>query len=397
MSKEMFGGCSLKSSQYHLTREKHHRKTVNMGNAMNLTRMAVLVLSFAAVVGCGNLNSVHRELKVSDGTGALIDIKQRAIFVSKKMTPAGEVIVCAEPSPDSLSAYAAEFAAKAELPNGVAAQLSGASQESASFVGLRTQSIQLLRDSQYRICEAYMNGAISGAQYDLLARRYQKQTVALLAIEQLTGALRTPSVTINTAGSAEAARSISEMRKELAAIDKSISDLENNKKEKDISAEDKKKIQDNLKALQSDKEVILKGVENARGVLVSGSATAAISSVGLPAQRSDRHIQAVAQTVENIVKSIINTDDFGQLCFSYMQQDASKLSESARNLQSVCSDAIKLDQQARKQQLDTIQSVLASVNASAMDSAKKAEEAKRLVEQLGKIDGGMKMLTKPTE
>ena len=176
---------------------------------MGILRTTALVVLGAITIGCANFNSVHRELTVSEGVGALIDIKQRAIFVLKKATPSGDVIVCAEPSPDSLSAYAAEIAAKAELPNGVAAQLSGAFQESASFTGLRTQSIQLLRDSQYRICEAYMNGAISTSQYDLLARRYQKQTVALLAIEQLTGAFRSPSVTVNTIGSAEAARSIS--------------------------------------------------------------------------------------------------------------------------------------------------------------------------------------------
>ena len=139
---------------------------------MSLRRLPVLIILCAVVAGCANINSVHRELRVSEGSGALIDIKQRGIFVSKRQTPNGEVIVCAEPSPDSLSAYAAELAAKAELPSGVAAQLSGAFQESASFTGLRTQSIQLLRDSQYRICQAYMNGAITSNQYDLLARRY---------------------------------------------------------------------------------------------------------------------------------------------------------------------------------------------------------------------------------
>src|SRR5919108_6239520 len=120
---------------------------------MKHLRLLALVGLAIIAVGCANFNSVHRDFKVSEGTGALIDIKQRAILVSKDTNNPSQIIVCAEPSPDSLSAYAAEIAAKAQLPNGVAAQLSSAFQESSSFTGLRTQSIQLLRDSLYRICE----------------------------------------------------------------------------------------------------------------------------------------------------------------------------------------------------------------------------------------------------
>ena len=176
------------------------------------------ILAALSLSGCANLNSIHRELKTSEGNGALIDIKQRAIIASKSKTDPFNTIICAEPSPDSMSAFAAELAGKANLPNGVAAQLASSVQESAAFTGLRTQSIQLLRDSMFRTCEAFMNNAITAGQYDLLARRYQKHTVALLAIEQLTGAIKSPPITIDTSGSAEAARSISEMRSEMDSI-----------------------------------------------------------------------------------------------------------------------------------------------------------------------------------
>lgn len=252
--------------------------------------------------GCANLNSVHRDLKIDEGTGALIDIKQRAILVSKRgQSPNSNVVVCAEPSPDALSAYAAELAAKADLPQKAAMQLSGAVQESAAFTGLRTQSIQLLRDSLYRVCEAYMNGALNQSQYDLLARRYQKHTVALLAIEQLTGAIRVPSVTLNTNGSAEAARSISEMRTESSNIDKSIADLEKKKGEQSTSEDEKKVIDERIKSLRGDKEAVNRGIENARGTVVSGTAAATISNIGLPTQRGDQHIQAVTSAVQDIV------------------------------------------------------------------------------------------------
>lgn len=352
-----------------------------------------LITLSAFIVGCANLNSVHRELKVSEGTGALIDIKQRAIFVSKKTD---DVIVCAEPSPDSLSAYAAELAAKAQIPNGVTAQLSGAFKESASFTGLRTQSIQLLRDSLYRICEAYMNGAINQGQYGLLVRRYQKYTVALLAIEQLTGAIKAPPVTINTNGSAEADRSISEMRTVISGIDKQISDLEKKKSDQSTTEDEKKSIDENIKSFKSDKEAVSKSIENAKGTLSFGSAIATVSSVGLPTQRSDQNMQAVTAAVEHIVMSIIDTDDTGQLCFLQMQLDPKNLSEGDKKLQLYCEKIMDINQAAASLQLKVLQGAYEDLNKSKDDSDKKAAEAKRIADQIEKIKSQNKSLSVPS-
>lgn len=146
-----------------------------------------LILGVGTSVACGNLNSIHRKLDVSVGKGALIDIKQRAILVRKTETG---LRVCAEPSPDALSAYAAELSAQASEPDKITAALGVSTKEAASFVGLRTQSIQLLRDGFYRGCEAFLNEALRPEEYAFLTRRYQKYMVALLAIEQLTGAVQ---------------------------------------------------------------------------------------------------------------------------------------------------------------------------------------------------------------
>jgi hypothetical protein len=58
-------------------------------------------------------------------------------------------------------------------------------------IGLRTPTIQLLRDGMYRLCEAYMNGAIDRSRYTVLINRYQQMMIGLVAIEQLTGVVRT--------------------------------------------------------------------------------------------------------------------------------------------------------------------------------------------------------------
>lgn len=57
-----------------------------------------------------------------------------------------------------------------------------------------TQSIQLLRDSYFRLCEAYMNDAITAADYDIQMRRYQQYMIALLSIESLTRTVKAPQI-----------------------------------------------------------------------------------------------------------------------------------------------------------------------------------------------------------
>ena len=70
-------------------------------------------------------------------------------------------------------------------------------------IGLRTQSIQLLRDAMYRICEAYWNDALDSESLIAMHRRFQNLMTGLLAIEQLTGAVR-PEPIILRPGSAQA-------------------------------------------------------------------------------------------------------------------------------------------------------------------------------------------------
>ena len=154
--------------------------------------MLLVFVGVALMTGCSaNWNSAYRTTDYAGGgKGVLIDIKQRAILSSK----VGEQVFCAEPSPDSLSSYAAAL----NVSYKDIAEASGGVGESAAFVGLRTQTIQLLRDSLYRLCESYMSGVIDRTKYAFLMSRYQKNMVALLAIEQLTGAARPQPIYVNS-------------------------------------------------------------------------------------------------------------------------------------------------------------------------------------------------------
>lgn len=287
-------------------------------------RLLPFIALTALSSGCANFNSVFREFDADAGKSVMVDIKQRAIISSRQTEGAKtSTIICAEPSPDALSAYAAELAAEGKLPEQTAVQLTAAFQESSSFVGLRTQSIQLLRDSLYRLCEGYMSGALQKSQYDILMRRYQKYMVALLGIEQLTGTVRVPAVTISGQGAATAAQSISALRSEVESIDAKIAALEEKKAADGTSDADKTQIGKDIDALKADRSAVTQAIANARGLSSSGSMTATVHLYGQPTQRSDEHIQAVAGAVKEIVMGIINTDDTGQLCFSYLSSASS--------------------------------------------------------------------------
>lgn len=286
------------------------------------------------LAGCANFNSVHRDLNVSNGNGALIDIKQRAIIASvvktkKDNIETTETRVCAEPSPDSLSAYAAELAAKAD--NGqAAAGLSAAFQESSAFVGLRTQSIQLLRDASYRLCESYLNGAIDKEEYGWLVRRFQRNMLVLLAVEQLTGTVRVPAVTIGTEGAASTARALTELRAEQDKIEAKIKQIDDDNKKlqadtsptnTDKNKETLAKNNETMASLETDRKTIENAISNTRDILASGRSTVSVYNFTpqLP-EKPESQVNQVANTVYKLVKeTVLSQDDFGSLCFLYLK------------------------------------------------------------------------------
>lgn len=99
-------------------------------------------------------------------------------------------IVCAEPSPDALSALAAATAATVSAQEGdaaAAAAFSRSVSESVQQIGERTQVIQLMRDTLYRACEGYANGALDAFSYSLILGQIDIFMVQMLGIDSLGG------------------------------------------------------------------------------------------------------------------------------------------------------------------------------------------------------------------
>ncbi|MBB3120653.1 hypothetical protein [Pseudoduganella violacea] len=128
-----------------------------------------------------------------------VDAKQRAVVTNIAYDKDNKPLrrYCAEPSPDALSAFAAKAGLDVSVPTKGDIGYSQAFSEGAASIGLRTQSIQLLRDIMFTNCEAFINAGVTEFGLETLQRRFQSTMVAVLAIEQLTGAVKAPAVTIS--------------------------------------------------------------------------------------------------------------------------------------------------------------------------------------------------------
>jgi hypothetical protein len=201
------------------------------------------------LTGCASWNFVTRDLG-EPKTGVSVDIKQRMVFINKNDDPNKKnwTRVCAEPSPDALSSFGASIGASLLRPSGSTTQAGISTSEAAAFIGLRTQSIQLMRDAMYRACEAYMSGAIQEEDYLLLQRRFQAQVVGLLAIEQITGTIAAQPITVHTSSAGSVGGSANEEADRLATARKQLAEQQNKQAASKKAVEDAKSAYDPLKA-----------------------------------------------------------------------------------------------------------------------------------------------------
>lgn len=115
----------------------------------------------------------------------------------------GVRVVCAEPSPDALVAQAAVLSARGNYTGPTGAPSAGGSavvgiQESAASIGLRTQSIQVLRDGYYRLCETYLNDAIDKREYLAVIKNVDTFIAVSLAIDGMSNPKAAQNVAIST-------------------------------------------------------------------------------------------------------------------------------------------------------------------------------------------------------
>ncbi len=195
-------------------------------------RIGMLVAVTTLLMACGNLQRQSRTFDTTGTSGITVDASQRAIYsVTKKYSTNKQwQAFCAEPSPDGISALISSFGLDASAA-GKSLGLATNNQDSVTSIGLRTQTITMLRDAMYRLCEGYASGALNGNGFMRLQRRYQHTMLALLAIEQLTGPVVAHQAALTGSSSAglgkslgDVAKLLSEAAADLATAEQAVSD-----------------------------------------------------------------------------------------------------------------------------------------------------------------------------
>jgi hypothetical protein len=149
---------------------------------------AILGLLLAA----GACTNTYR-LEDSAGASLIVDAKDRVVLTKRRSD--GTLVVCAEPYPDLGGAtnVDASLSGGATIPAAAAAPIPGSLQGNATAslktvetlmaLGARTAGVNVLRDFAYRACEAYLNNAIDGRQYDLILLASAHTIAAVMALD----------------------------------------------------------------------------------------------------------------------------------------------------------------------------------------------------------------------
>lgn len=214
---------------------------------MNSTPLSMLLLC-SLISGC-NQFTYYKELEADKRLAIVTERKE--LFGDKELT---RRITCSEPSPDALTALAASLSGETKAGVNLAAAYS----ENAASIGLRTQSIQLLRDQLYSICQAYANQGVSPYTYQTLLAKNQQNTIALMAIEQLTGVLKAPNIKLTTTAESYSS-SLVKKQQQITDVESSLMEVE------DKNSEKAKELKATLDALKKDLKASQRGSVKAQG------------------------------------------------------------------------------------------------------------------------------------
>jgi hypothetical protein len=295
-------------------------------------RIIAAVMTLVGVTACSpGPNYYSNEVDMAPPMAHMSDIKQRGVFVMNRHDEDGKItpVLCAEPSPDAMGAAAASIAAEASYKGELNARAAASFSETVANVGVRTQSIQLLRDGMYRICELYAAGALGKDDVSIMQRRYQANMIALLAVEQLTGTVRMPSVVLTGQSSASV---LNDIAKKIKERNEAVETKANLKKEYDAlegkdDAESKAKqeqLAKDMSALDAQIAELTQQIDAGSSLITNAIADGKIEQISGGTGPDAQSIGAVAGTVGHIANAILNADYSGQLCFEHLTGGSKK-------------------------------------------------------------------------
>ena len=354
---------------------------------------SILLTVSVGLGACANMSTVSRTTWLWPLTDRAIhlDAQQRLVLVRAEK-------YCAEPSPDALASYAAALGLGLGEPGKGAGTVAQALQSNAASIGLRTQSITLMRDALYRICEATANETLGKVGAATALARSQDLTAVVLAIEQLTGAVAAPSVILTSEAGAKASASLIEMQKDLKAAEKEVEQrqkslsesqkradqLEETNQQSQNGVEESQKVpEEEVKRQESLHEEAVKDRDKIRELKeeIRTQATAITRGAGqfgsIPIQRNQldaKATKAIATAITSMVKEVLKQDYTLESCTELITNFA--MPEDAQNAgqQKILAEQQKILEGCRKLVLSNYKREAAMAELEAAMAEREAEQ-----------------------
>ncbi|MBI1262723.1 MAG: hypothetical protein GC184_13475 [Rhizobiales bacterium] len=359
-------------------------------------RLLIIATLPLALAGCtaGNFNSIHRTFDLDSNKSQFVDVKQRSILVGREVVrnSDGSVAtvlkrgvgqqavtmpaVCAEPSPDALAVYATALSAEVSNPSGVGGSANFSSSEAASAFGLRTQSIQLLRDAYYRACEARLGHFIDDETYDVLIRRLNNQAIAYLAIESITESVRGATPEVKTPDLGKLQSELAAANKDLEAATKKQTELE--AVAKNVAAADKaaadKAVADNKPKVEKAQTAL-----NEKAAALTAATKPSITPAESKTVDSDVKVAAV-NAAKEIALQVVNGNYSPQMCFSHLRLNR----EYNTTLLNYCTAVLEAQEAAANQRTQLYASLSEHCTKSSAADVKLCNSARESLELIDK-------------
>lgn len=161
----------------------------------------LLLASAILLSACSPPGVIHRTSTLGSHNILAVDANQRLVIEG---VVDGERVICTEPSPDAVAAHAAQLAATANatLAEGKAASASLAAgySQSVASLAMRTQTIQVLRDGYFRLCEARLNNLIDRKDYQVIVAFIDEFIATVAAIEAIGGTVQVSPIAVYAGG-----------------------------------------------------------------------------------------------------------------------------------------------------------------------------------------------------
>ncbi|MGE4166651.1 MAG: hypothetical protein AB7E67_11770, partial [Xanthobacteraceae bacterium] len=161
-----------------------------MRGVVSLRFVSIAIVAAAmGSLSAGCSSTIHTQSSIRDVNTLSLDAKQRLVLVANRSAGDGERVTCTEPMPDAIVARAAVLSSSGtfNLVGGSSggASAAGGSAESAASIGFRNETVQMLRDGYFRLCEAYLNGALTTEQYQHMILNADTFMVVVSALQTL--------------------------------------------------------------------------------------------------------------------------------------------------------------------------------------------------------------------